>query len=234
MLLQFAMCFYYYRISGSIAFVSAVRLSTPHPRAILPSGTQITGTTNPNFPSVRQFLGIAYAEPPLGSLRWESPQPPHNAPLSINAASLGSSCKQPFLTTPPTVFTEDVSEFNIKDANATTEDCLTLSIWAPEAAPSLPVIVFLYGGGWYSWGQRVPYQNPTQWVERAKDLIVVVPKYVSLSTDSLFKIISSCGSSFRGNIFGFPNARGATHQNLGILDQRLAYVHRILCRHDPC
>ncbi|KAJ4305468.1 hypothetical protein N0V90_000999 [Kalmusia sp. IMI 367209] len=97
---------------------------------------------------------------------------------------------------------QDVLELNIQNTN-TGEDCLTLSLWTPKRAKKLPVLVFFYGGGWYTGGQDVPYTIPTQWVQRTQDLIVVVP-------------------NSRGNIFGYPNAEGATNQNLGMLDQRLA------------
>ena len=76
----------------------------------------------------------------------------------------------------PNIVNRDVLEYNIRDTNATGEDCLTLSVWAPGRARKLPVIVFFYGGGWYTWGQDTPYLIPTQWVQRTKDLIVVVPK----------------------------------------------------------
>ncbi|KAF1954432.1 alpha/beta-hydrolase, partial [Byssothecium circinans] len=71
-------------------------------------------------------------------------------------------------------------------------------------AASLPVIAWLYGGGFYTGGANVPYQNPIQWVERSQKHIVVSINY-------------------RLNIFGFPNGAGlaSTEQNLGFLDQRL-------------
>lgn len=148
------------------------------PAVTLPGGTVVSGVIDQNSSTVRQFLGIPYARPPVGALRWE---PPHvnRLPASVNATAFGRSCTQ-FRDASANLFTRDVFEFNIPNANATGEDCLTLSIWTPQRAERLPVIVFFYGGGWYSGGQEVPYQNPTQWVQRTKDLIVVVPKSVSL------------------------------------------------------
>jgi carboxylesterase type B len=95
----------------------------------------------------------------------------------------------------PTIFSEDVPEYNIRDVNTTGEDCLTLSIWTPhdgakegkgkwkgqEKDDGLPVIVHFYGGGWYTGGQDIAYQIPTQWVQRKRDVIVVVLKFVLLS-----------------------------------------------------
>ncbi|KAL9077265.1 MAG: hypothetical protein Q9157_003456 [Trypethelium eluteriae] len=174
----------------------------PHqPEVKLHGGSVISGVVDHNYSFVRQFLGIPYAQPPVGELRWEAPRPDH-LPQSVNATSYGTSCTQ-FMGTIPNLFNKDVLEYNIGNLNIAGEDCLTLSIWTPQRATNLPVIVFFYGGGWYTGGQDTPYQIPTQWVERTKDLVVVVP-------------------NFRGNIFGFPNARGVKDQNLGLLDQRLA------------
>jgi carboxylesterase type B len=80
------------------------------------------------------------------------------------------------MDTSANVFTRDIFELNIADVNSSGEDCLTLSVWTPQHAQRLPVIVFFYGGGWYTGGQNTPYQIPTQWVQRTKDLIVVVLK----------------------------------------------------------
>jgi cholinesterase len=158
---------------------SAIGVSEPHvvrhsPQVKLDGGSVIHGVVEHAYPSVRQFLGIPYAQPPVEELRWEAPQA-LQLPQSVNATALGRSCTQ-FLATIPSVANQDVLEFNIQDANSTGEDCLTLSVWTPQHAKGLPVLVFIYGGGWYWGGQNEPYQIPTQWVQRTKDLIVVVPK----------------------------------------------------------
>lgn len=142
--------------------------------ATLSSGSVITGVVDANYSSVRQFLGIPYAEPPLGDLRWEPPRA-NQLPATLNATTLGRSCTQ-FVTKIPNAHNTVVPEHTIADANSTGEDCLTLSVWTPENATNLPVLIFFYGGGWYMGGQNTPYQIPTQWVQRTKDLIVVVPK----------------------------------------------------------
>ncbi|KAF7353955.1 Alpha/beta-hydrolase [Mycena venus] len=57
--------------------------------------------------------------------------------------------------------------------------------------------------GFATGGVNIEWQLPTDWVERTQQHIVVTINY-------------------RLNVFGFPNARGLTDQNLGILDQRVA------------
>lgn len=134
----------------------------------------VSGVVDQDYPAVRQFLGIPFAQPPVGELRWEAPRA-NDLPELVNATTYGRSCTQS-LGTIPNMFNTDVLEYNVADVNTSGEDCLTLSLWAPQDADNLPVIVFFYGGGWYTGGQDTPYQIPTQWVQRAKDLIVVVPK----------------------------------------------------------
>lgn len=87
------------------------------------------------------------------------------------------------------------------------EDCLTLSIWAPaRARHNLPVIIFIHGGGLTSGGESVQYQNPQRWVQRTQSHIVVSIQY-------------------RLGLWGFPSSPALTKlhsQNFGLLDQRLA------------
>ncbi|WEK41462.1 MAG: carboxylesterase family protein [Candidatus Brevundimonas colombiensis] len=93
---------------------------------------------------VASWKGIPFAQPPVGALRWRAPQAP--APWSNvrPATAYSHDCMQiPFagdaapLGTPPT------------------EDCLYLNVWRPAAAAAnakLPVIVWIYGGGWVNGG----------------------------------------------------------------------------------
>lgn len=120
------------------------------------------------------FLGIPYAQPPVENLRWEAPRT-NQLHGTVNATRYGISCTQ-FASTATNVYNRDVLEFKIADFNRTREDCLTLSVWTPRHARNLPVLIFFYGGDWYTGGQDTPYQIPAQWVQRTKDLIVVVPK----------------------------------------------------------
>jgi len=88
--------------------------------------------------AVSAFLGIPYAAPPVGQLRWRPPRA--LAPWSgIRSASrFGPDCWQ---------------EPRVESlARSLSEDCLYLNIWAPaDAAPrSLPVMVWLHGGSFES------------------------------------------------------------------------------------
>jgi para-nitrobenzyl esterase len=77
---------------------------------------------------VISFKGIPYAAPPVGPLRWRAAQPVTPWPGVLDATAFGPSCMQP----------DDVRK---------SEDCLTLNVWRPAAAPApVPVMVWIYGG----------------------------------------------------------------------------------------
>src|SRR5260221_6715496 len=105
----------------------------------------LLGTTNADR-SVRIFKGIPFAAPPIGDLRWKSPQP--TKPWSgVRAADkFGSGCMQ-------TDVFGDILQF-MRDAQPS-EDCLSLNIWLPASATAksnLPVYVCYYGGGFVAGG----------------------------------------------------------------------------------
>lgn len=85
---------------------------------------------------VSEWLGIPYAAPPVGALRWQPPQPPAPWTSTLQATSFGSECVQDFpLPGFPT---------------GGTEDCLFINVWAPQnaaAGANLPVMVHIHGGG---------------------------------------------------------------------------------------
>ena len=89
---------------------------------------------------VQRFLGVPYATPPVGDLRWRAPQPlaPWDGPRE--ARRFGPVCPQP-PATGPTYVSPDRSERH-------DEDCLYLNLWAPASEGARrPVMVWLHGGG---------------------------------------------------------------------------------------
>lgn len=86
---------------------------------------------------VGHYLGIAYAQPPVGPLRWQPPQTVQAHNGVRQASSFGPACWQPRSDNQP--------------ALNMSEDCLTLNIWAPlKPQEPLPVMVWIHGGGFTS------------------------------------------------------------------------------------
>ncbi|KAE8845639.1 hypothetical protein P3342_005955 [Pyrenophora teres f. teres] len=171
----------------------------------------VQGFTDEITPNVAQYLGIPFAEAPVGARRWLPPAPKHRENQTIKATALRPACPQAQGNT-SNVWRTDAPEFLIQPPDYQSEDCLNLNVWAPleqckdeSEKKLLPVLIWIYGGGYTSGGANVPYQIPTRWVERSGEHIVVA-------------------ISYRVNIFGFPNAKSLAddEQNLGLLDQRLA------------
>lgn len=86
---------------------------------------------------VRAYLGIPYAAPPVGDLRWQSPQPPQAWSGTRDARAFGERCAQPFSALSP----ESVNE-----------DCLFLNVHVPDDIGNrqLPVMVWIHGGAFLS------------------------------------------------------------------------------------
>ncbi|WP_245769361.1 carboxylesterase/lipase family protein [Streptomyces indicus] len=85
----------------------------------------------------RQFLGITYAEPPVGRLRWREPQPVRPWLGVRDATSFGNRCVQGASWDPG------------YERPSLTENCLDLNVYVPDTkrAQQLPVMVWLHGGG---------------------------------------------------------------------------------------
>ncbi len=108
--------------------------SAPAPLEVTTESGDVRGTTTDG---VRSFLGIPYAAPPVGDLRWRAPAPtePWDGVREANVA--GAPCPQ---TIP------------IVNAPTGSEDCLYLNVVTPDPLPSgpAPVMVWIHGGGFTS------------------------------------------------------------------------------------
>lgn len=115
------------------------------------------------------WLGIPYADPPVGPHRWRAPRPVMPWTGIRDATAFGSVAPQPksaFIPIPP-----GLSE---------NEDCLTLNVWAPAEARfdgrPRPVMVWVHGGGYVLGSSAQPITNPSKLVERG-DVVVVTLNY---------------------------------------------------------
>jgi para-nitrobenzyl esterase len=110
---------------------------------------------------VQAFLGVPFAAPPVGALRWRVPQPVKPWKGIWLATHYRPACIQNGMY-PPDAAPE-----------ATSEDCLYLNIWKPSAVRSgvLPVMIWIYGGGLENGSAAVPLYAGDQ---LARNGIVVV------------------------------------------------------------
>ena len=104
--------------------------SAEHDPVVVTSGGAVRGVaTDANL----QFLGIPYAAPPTGALRWQPPRVAARWQGVRDASRLGAACAQP-----PDAFGAPAS---------TAEDCLYLNVYTPShRAHGRPVMVWIHGG----------------------------------------------------------------------------------------
>jgi para-nitrobenzyl esterase len=95
---------------------------------------------------VASWKGIPFAAPPVGPLRWRAPQPAAAWPGVRDATAYGHDCMQ-------VPFPSDAAPLGTPPA----EDCLYANVWRPaRAGARLPVIVWIYGGGFVNGGSSPP------------------------------------------------------------------------------
>lgn len=155
--------------------------------------------------TVHTFLGIPFAQPPVGQLRWKPPQPMKPWTGVRPATAFGPRAMQ------GRIFDDMV----FRDAGPS-EDCLYLNVWTPDidSRARLPVMVWIHGGGHVAGGSSEPRQDGTR-----------------LSTHGVVVV----SMNYRMGVFGFlvhpelsrESATGASG-NYGLMDMiaALAWVRR--------
>jgi para-nitrobenzyl esterase len=148
---------------------------------------------------LQYYLGIPFAKPPIGDLRWKAPQPLDNWTGVKETKKFGACAVQ------APVF----GDMNFR-ANGMSEDCLYLNVWSPAKpkATGLPVLVYFYGGGCVAGDGSEPRYDGASMAK--KGIVVVTVNY-------------------RLNIFGFlalpelsAEAPYKASGNYGHLDQAAA------------
>jgi len=108
-------------------------------RAVSVTGGQVEGVL---AQGVVSFKGIPFAAPPVGDLRWHSPQAVRAWSGVRKADHFAASCWQ---TVAPRGFGPWTHEYVVQ--GPVSEDCLYLNIWTPARRGShLPVLLYIHGG----------------------------------------------------------------------------------------
>jgi para-nitrobenzyl esterase len=104
-----------------------------------------------NDGKVKAFLGLPYAAPPVGDLRWRAPEPPAKWKGVRDATQYGARCVQ----------TNPFADMVFQDSGPS-EDCLYLNVFAPADAKGgskLPVMFWIHGGGYLAGSASEPRHN---------------------------------------------------------------------------
>lgn len=161
--------------------------------AIDTSSGPVIGVVNHGVDS---WLGLPYAAPPVGDLRWQPPQPVKPSGTPVKANVLASSCAQ----------NADLGDFARAGGS---EDCLYLNVYraaeASERAQKLPVFVWIHGGA-LQVGQGGDY-DPTKLALQGKAVVVTLNYRLGL-----FGFLSHPALDAEGHEFG----------NYGLMDQQAA------------
>ena len=151
-----------------------------------------------------EFLGIPFAQPPVGNLRWHAPLPPKPWSGIRDAKKFGTPCAQ-----------NPAGDWNKHDAEISSEDCLYLNVMTPEwpVKKPLPVMFWIHGGA---------NTGGTASAELYKDGTLVEHGIVLVT------------ANYRLSVFGFLAHPNLTHEsehhssgNYAFLDQiaALQWVH---------
>jgi len=154
---------------------------------------------------VTAFLGVPYAEPPVGNLRWRPPKDPAPWTNVRKATEFAPTCA---LITTLGVFS---------GAPNNNEDCLYLNVFTPDLNPSarLPVIVWIHGGG--NVDGETPGYDGSKLASHGKTVVVTMAYRLNL-----MGFLAHPALDNEGHLFG----------NYGILDQQavLKWVERNIAR----
>lgn len=114
-----------------------ILLAGMHPAKAQVVNTQFGQVQGMKNGSVFQFLGIPFAKPPVGALRWKFPQNPEPWNGILQTTEFSPVC-------PQKEFQQGDTTYILKGD----EDCLYLNVWTPQTgAGHFPVLVFIHGGG---------------------------------------------------------------------------------------
>uniref|UniRef100_A0A0N4ZI25 Acetylcholinesterase n=1 Tax=Parastrongyloides trichosuri TaxID=131310 RepID=A0A0N4ZI25_PARTI len=154
--------------------------------------------------AVTEFLGIPYAQPPVGNLRFSNPQRPAcNKDYMYVCDEYSKACPQI-----DNFRFNSFDSINVNEKIKTSEDCLYLNVWASNGY-KLPVIVVFHSGNFLRESGNLNMYNGSYLAAKTKAVVVTF--------------------NYRLNVFGFAQSYGGYYipGNMGLKDQQMAlrWVH---------
>ena len=144
------------KVNVLIAALAALPLAAaaaPFPNQVAIDSGVLAGASSDG---VLSFKGVPFAAPPVGPLRWRAPQPAAHWTGVRPATDYGHDCMQ-------LPFPSDAAPLGTKPD----EDCLVLNVWRPANAEGrkLPVMVWIYGGGFVNGGSSPAVYDGSQFAK---------------------------------------------------------------------
>ena len=156
--------------SSKVLIKALLLVVVPTTSAIMLAQSSETPTDSGAISGVREsglsvYKGVPFAAPPVGDLRWRPPAPVTPWTGTRKADAFAPACMQTGVSMPG------------ETPPAVSEDCLYLNIWTPakSAHEHLPVIVWIYGGGYINGSASMPLYWGDQLAH--KGVIVVTIAY---------------------------------------------------------
>ncbi len=185
----------YLRTAASVctAFFSVSTLLAQSPKPVRTQSGLVQGTT---ADGITVYKGIPFAAPPVGDLRWRAPAAPAAWTGVRNADKFAPACMQ------VPIVNRDLGMESVTPD----EDCLYLNVWTPanSANEKLPVMVWIYGGGFTIGGTSVSLYDGKNFAKKGVILVSI---------------------AYRLGAFGFmahpelTSEQGGHSGNYGLLDQ---------------
>ncbi len=168
--------------------------SAPTSVTVTTQSGEVKGT---GLGSTREFLGIPYAAPPTGALRWKPPQAAAVWTSPRDATQRGPACPQ-------------LMQLGSAFDTTTSEDCLTLNIWTPKNASGAPVLFWIHGGGFTSGTGGDPTFDGQAFSETTGAVIVTINYRLGpLGFLSLAGLASEDQAHPTSGLYGFEDQRFA-------------------------
>ncbi|TFK27679.1 carotenoid ester lipase precursor [Coprinopsis marcescibilis] len=207
----------YLRALTLAAFLLVVRVSSAADPTVVLNNATFTGITKGG---ASHFLGIPFAKPPTGNLRFRRPAAVAPYSGAHRAQSFGPACPQQGKASKPSNNLDALPQEEVdyidnviygSDALPQSEDCLTINVVKPENATldsKLPVLVWIFGGG-FQVGSTSTYDGGT-----------IVARSLVMNNPVIFVSMNHRLSGF-GFMAG-KEVKDAGVGNLGLHDQQEA------------